>query len=229
MYQPSKTMLIFDCDGTLANSQYQIYDGICAAFAAIGLPCPSPACVRKIIGLSLDEALEKLCPDIDVQSRQKMAQAFSRSMHKARLTRGAEPLYPGIKEALSNLHEKGYHMSVATGKSQQGLDMLVKVHKLQGYFHALNTASHFPSKPDPAMAIACLEGLEDDIDYMIVIGDTSYDMSMAINADMLAMGVDWGYHNMASLRLAGAHHICQKIDQLEDDIQFLLASHYDNQ
>ena len=126
----------------------------------------------------------------------------------------AEPLFDGIVPLLDRLRGDGWLLGVATGKSSRGLTHCLATHGLSGHFMTLQTADHHPSKPHPAMLEAALaDALADPADA-VMIGDTAYDMVMAVDAGVRAIGVDWGYHEPAELLAAGAEFVATSPAQL---------------
>ncbi|MBW8786082.1 MAG: HAD-IA family hydrolase, partial [Novosphingobium sp.] len=115
-----------------------------------------------------------------------------------------QPLFDGIVPLIDALHGAGWQLAVATGMSRRGLDHCLASHGLTRHFVSLQTADDHPSKPDPAMLEAALFETDVDAAQAVMIGDTVYDMQMACDAGVRAIGVDWGYHAPGELLAAGA-------------------------
>lgn len=209
-------LALFDCDGTLADSQHEIGNAMVAAFASEGLAPPPPHFVRSIIGLSIPRAIRTLVPALDGDQQDRLADAYREAYFEARTAAGAapEPLYDGITSLIGRLAADGWILGVATGKSQRGLIRLLSAHGLLDRFATLQTADFHPSKPDPSMVNAALAETGCAAADTVVIGDTSYDMAMARNAGAHALGVAWGYHEPVALRADGAQAIAQSVDQV---------------
>lgn len=199
-------LALFDCDGTLADSQHEIVAAMSTAFAAINLPPPPAQAVRLNIGLSLPGIAAKLLPDGGPMLQAQLVDAYREAYLSARTAAGAEPepLYDGIPALLDTLASTGWQLGVATGKSRRGLLRLLSAHGMTEQFVTLQTADLHPSKPDPAMVMAAMQDSGAAPGDTIVIGDTSFDMAMALAAGARAIGVTWGYHDAATLLLAGA-------------------------
>jgi len=202
-------LVVFDCDGTLIDSQHMIVAAMAHAFAAHGLAALPRADVLSIVGLSLDEALAALLPDTEPGLRRRITQsykdAFFEIRHRADL---AEPLFPGVREALAALHARpGTVLGIATGKSQRGLAHALETHGLRDYFVTLQTADDAPSKPHPEMLRRAMRAVGAAAADTALVGDTSYDIEMARAAGAHAFGVDWGYHAPETLRSSGAHFV----------------------
>ena len=198
-------LAVFDCDGTLVDSQAGICAAMDAAFAAAALPAPDRHAVRRIVGLSLEQAIGALIPR-ETSARHAEVATHYRAAFRASHENGAltEPLYDGIAELLDTLRARGWLLGVATGKSDRGLVHCLARHGLSDHFVTLQTADRHPSKPHPAMLEAALAEAGVGAADAVMIGDTSYDMAMARAAGVRAVGVDWGYHDPAELHEAGA-------------------------
>ena len=208
-------LAIFDCDGTLVDSQADIATAMEAAFAAHGLQAPPRAQIRRIVGLSLTEAIRQLAPAVDAQTTASLVAGYKDAFRANRAAGTVlEPLYDGIAELIAELAGEGWLLGVATGKSDRGLAHCLERHGLTEHFVTLQTADRHPSKPDPSMALACLEATGAAPARTVMIGDTSYDMAMAVNAGVHAIGVDWGYHQPTDLVAAGANAVAGSIDEL---------------
>lgn len=201
----SQRLAVFDCDGTLVDGQAAVCTAMDAAFAAHGLPAPDHHVVRRVVGLSLPQAIRLLLPDADEGMRQGIDAEYRRAFRAAREAgQLAEPLYAGIRELLDALRDAGWALAVATGKSDRGLEHCLAMHGLSRHFVSLQTADRHPSKPHPAMLEAALCDAGARPDAAVMIGDTAFDMAMAVNAGVRALGVNWGYHTPAELAAAGA-------------------------
>ena len=210
-----RRLAIFDCDGTLVDSQADIALAMEAGFAAYALPAPPRAAIRRIVGLSLGEAIRQLAPDLDDDTAIGLVQAY-KDAFRARRAAGMveEPLYDGIAALVTELAESGWLLGVATGKSDRGLAHCLSHHGLAEHFVTLQTADRHPSKPDPAMIEACIDATGVRRAHTVMIGDTAYDMAMAVNAGVRAIGVDWGYHHPNELIDAGAEAIAGSVEEL---------------
>ncbi len=208
-------LAIFDCDGTLVDSQADICAAMDAAFAAAGLTPPDRNATRRIVGLSLPEAMRRLNPAGNEKDHAALAQHY-RDAFRLRRAAGqvAEPLYEGIAALIEELAGAGWLLGVATGKSDRGLVHCLDTHGLTGHFVTLQTADRHPSKPHPSMVEACLAATGATAGETAMIGDTAFDMAMAVNAGVRAIGVDWGYHHPRDLVDAGAEAVAGSIAEL---------------
>ena len=209
-------LAIFDCDGTLVDGQASVCDAMELAFAEAGLASPDRNEIRRSVGLSLPYAVRGLVPEIDEEQVSRVVQAY-KSAFFARRQEGQiyEPLYEGMGELLNKLHSAGWLLAVATGKSDRGLTACLTTHGIDHLFVSLQTADRHPSKPHPAMLQAALDEAGVPSANAVMIGDTSFDMIMASDAGVRALGVEWGYHDAAELRATGAADVARDPEHLE--------------
>lgn len=198
-------LALFDCDGTLVDGQAGVVNAMEVAFAEVSLPAPDRHQVRRVVGLSLPQAIRLLAPTA-TEAQRNAADAAYRDAFRAAREAGSlvEPLYDGIAELIAALAQDGWLLGVATGKSQRGLEHCLAMHGLSQHFVTLQTADNHPSKPHPSMIETALAETGVAPDACVMIGDTAFDITMAVNAGVRAIGVDWGYHTAQELAEAGA-------------------------
>ncbi|MFP5329440.1 MAG: HAD-IA family hydrolase [Alphaproteobacteria bacterium] len=203
-------LAIFDCDGTLVDSGAAIYRALAETFDLHALKLPPPPESRKVIGLSLAEAMAALVPDACAEDHLQLAETYKRCFFQAR-QRGEveEPLYDGILELLDAMESDGWLLAVATGKSDRGLQHCLERHGIHARFVSLQTADRHPSKPSPQMALAAMADAGAEPGRTIVVGDTSFDMAMARAAGAAGIGAGWGYHDADELSAAGAAAVAE--------------------
>lgn len=213
-------LVVFDCDGTLVDGQAAICQTMEAAFASTGLVAPERNMVRRMVGLSLPYALRELAPDASDEQRHAVVEAYKTGFRDLRLS-GAlrEPLYDGIAGLIDELSGEGWQLAVATGKSDRGLHACLDTHGIRHRFVSLQTADRHPSKPHPAMLEAALFEAAVQPGDAVMIGDTSFDMEMAVAAGVRAIGVAWGYHEAHELREAGAVAVAETAEELGELIR----------
>lgn len=210
-------LAVFDCDGTLVDGQASICEAMEAAFAGAALPCPDRIQIRRMVGLSLPQAIRLLAPDAGGEHHARVVECYKDSFRAAREEgRLHEPLYDGMAALLARLHAAGWLLGVATGKSDRGLAACLAAHGIADLFVSLQTADRHPSKPDPTMLEAALFEAGVAPGEAVMVGDTSYDMAMARAAGVRAVGVGWGYHDADELIAAGACGVAETIEQLEE-------------
>jgi len=203
-------LAIFDCDGTLVDSQHNICLAMEDSFQRSGLAPPERDSIRRIVGLSLLEAVQALAPDAHSDLHAQLGEDYKTAFQRLR-GRGLvdEPLFEGITDALSTLVEDGWLLGVATGKSDRGLALCLDHHGIGRHFVTLQTADRHPSKPHPSMIQQAMAEAGAGPETTMMIGDTAYDIGMARAAGVTAVGVAWGYHDETELFAEGAHHVAR--------------------
>lgn len=199
-------LIAFDWDGTLFDSTAIIVRSIQAAVADVGGRVPDDRSASYVIGMGLMQALAHAAPDVPPERYPLLGERY-RHHYLSRQTDIS--LFDGVLPMLRMLRERHHWLTVATGKSRRGLDHCLAMHGLSAHFCTLQTADHHPSKPHPAMVETALAESGADRDATVMIGDTQFDMAMAVNAGVRAIGVDWGYHTADELRDAGAEAIAR--------------------
>ena len=209
-------LAVFDCDGTLIDSQVNILRAMGQSFTRHGLAAPPDHAIRRVVGLSLVEPMQMLLPDAEHDLHVRLAQDYKGAFQRLRADRSLdpEPLYAGIADLLDGLRDAGWLLGVATGKSDRGLALALAHHGLTDHFITLQTADRHPSKPHPSMLRAALAEAGVGAGDAVIIGDTVFDMAMGANARVRAIGVDWGYHEADELREAGAVGVAIDTDEL---------------
>ncbi len=195
-------LIVFDWDGTLMDSERKIVRCMSAAAADLGIPDPGSAAIRDIIGLGLDEAMQRLYPQAPTGLRQQLVQRYR--AHFLELDRTDMPLFPGVEAGLAELARDGYLLAVATGKARRGLDRVLHETGTGRYFTATRCADEAFSKPHPKMLEDILDQTGTDRVRALMVGDTTYDMEMARNAGVDALAVCYGVHARAQLLECGA-------------------------
>lgn len=202
---------VFDCDGTLVDSGATIARALAAAFEQSGFELPPPEISRKVIGLSLAESMAALLPGASKASHLALAEDYKRAFWNLRAAGEVEePLFDGILELLDALENDGWLLGVATGKSDRGLRLCLESHGIHARFVSLQTADRHPSKPHPSMVSRAIAEAGAMSSSSIVVGDTSFDMAMALSAGARGIGAGWGYHGADELLEAGAIAVAER-------------------
>jgi phosphoglycolate phosphatase len=209
-------LALFDCDGTLVDSQANICIAMEDAFAALNLTAPPRNEIRHIVGLSVMEAISSLTPGEDETVRTQLAARYKSAFFELR-GKGliVEPLYDGMAALLTSLESSDWKLGVATGKSDRGLNHCLEHHGIKHMFVSLQTADRHPSKPHPSMVHQAMADALSTPETTIMIGDTSYDIHMGRAAGCRTIGVNWGYHPADALIHAGADRIAENMGELE--------------
>ena len=198
-------LVVFDCDGTLVDSQHSICTAMVRAFEEAKLTPPDRPAILSVVGLSLPRAMARLLPDADADFHDHLSDRYKLAFQAMRRAEGVcEPLYPGIADLVAQLDAAGWLLGVATGKSDRGLNLCLTHHGIIDRFVTLQTADRHPSKPHPAMLLAAMAEAGAAPETTVMIGDTSFDIDMGLAAGVRSIGVGWGYHPPADLIAAGA-------------------------
>ena len=195
---PDYKLLIFDWDGTLANSVGRIVEAMHVASDRMGFARCDDLAVKGIIGLGLPEAIRSLYPEIDdgalVEFRQHYADRY------IALDAEPSPLFEGVAGTLQALRAEGYRLAVATGKARRGLDRVLKSHGWADYFDITRAADETASKPHPLMLEQILAYCDMRPEQALMVGDSSFDLQMARNAGMGSVAVSYGAQSIEMLR-----------------------------
>jgi len=190
-------LIVFDWDGTVMDSTAIIASSIQSACRDLGLPVPSDEAARHVIGMGLAQALQHAVPDAPPHLHEPLADRYR---HHFLAQDQTIPLFEGAAETIAELKEAGYLLAVATGKSRKGLDRVMDCSGLREFFIASRTADETFSKPHPAMLHELMDELAIDAERVLMVGDTTHDLQMAINAGVDAVGVTYGAHPEDQLR-----------------------------
>ncbi|ATG92021.1 HAD-IA family hydrolase [Methylomonas koyamae] len=191
-------LIIFDWDGTLMDSVDWIVHCIQQAAAECACDIPSAAAVKDIIGLSIDNATRQLFPGVDTETRQRLAEVYSKAFFSKQI--GPTDLFPGVTAMLERLRGEGFRLAVATGKKRAGLDQAIRGTGVADLFCTTRSSDQTASKPDPLMVAEILAELGIDKQRALLVGDSSHDMQMAANAGVAAAGVTCGAHSRETLQ-----------------------------
>ncbi|MFA9462100.1 HAD family hydrolase [Thiohalorhabdus sp. Cl-TMA] len=196
-------LVIFDWDGTLVDSRQVIVDTMRASLEEVGLPVLPDRELQQVIGLGLREAISALVPDADARTHDLLRETYGRRFKSYGAT--DMPFFPGAEQGLQWLVRQGRSLAVATGKSRQGLDRMLREWRLEGFFAATRCADETCSKPDPRMIHELLESTGARPEQAVLVGDTAFDMEMAHRAGISAMAVTYGVHDTERLGALSPH------------------------
>ena len=184
-------LIVFDWDGTVMDSTAVISGSIQAACRDLGLTVPDDETARHVIGLGLSQALRHAVPDLPETMYPDLG---ARYRHHFLARDGNIPLFEGARATIAELHDAGYRLGVATGKSHAGLNRAMESSGMKGYFHATRAADQTFSKPDPAMLFELMDELGVSPGRTLMVGDTTHDVQMAQNAGVDAVAMGHGAH-----------------------------------
>jgi len=208
-------LAVFDCDGTLVDSQHSIIAAMHAAFDAQSMPRAEEEAIRRVVGLPLLDAIALLAPGTSEAMLETLRAGYGSAWQAMRLNGGLdEPLYPGTVEVLAGLEKEDWLLGVATGKSHRGLVGTLEKHDVLERFSTLQTADRARGKPHPEMLYKAMRETGAAAADTVMVGDTTFDMEMARQAGVLAVGVAWGYHQSEELEQAGAETVIADFGEL---------------
>lgn len=203
-------LLAFDWDGTLVDSTALITHAIQQACLDVGLTAPDDATAKHVIGLGQHDAIRHVAPLLDPEHHAGFSERFR--LHYL-AGDAAIPLFDGVREMLEELDDRGFLLSIATGKSRKGLSRALEQYGIAHRFAASRCADEGFPKPNPHMLLALMEGLQVDPAQTLMIGDTSHDLELARNAGTSALAVAYGAHEAESFErfspLATVHSVSE--------------------
>ena len=189
-------LIVFDWDGTLPDSTQMIVECIRQASAEAGLSVPEPAAASNIIGLGLREAIAVLFGSLS-DSQYELLTARYRHHYFARDQQTL--LFEGAAQAIGELEQQGFMLAVATGKGRNGLNRSLVDSGIAHHIHASRCADECLSKPHPQMLMEIMDELGVEAERTLMVGDTSYDLQMARNAQVASLAVSYGAHALEDL------------------------------
>lgn len=211
-------LIIFDLDGTLINSEAILLGAQVETFARHGLSHPGREAGLGVVGLTLNIALMRLAglPAPDEALTETYKQVFNAMRLRAETDAAFdEPLYPGVSETLERLAARpGLKLGVATGKSRRGADYIIERHGWQDLFHTVQTADDAPSKPHPGMILRAMSETGARPERTAMVGDSSFDIEMAVAAAVTPVAVSWGFQPVQTLVSLGARHTLADFGEL---------------
>jgi len=204
-------LIVFDWDGTLMDSTATIVKCIQAAAKDLGLPIPDKRQAAYVIGLGLLEAMQAVIPGVDPKYYPRMVERYRYHY----LTQDQDlTLFDGTRDMLDDLAQQGYFLAIATGKSRVGLNRALDQAKLLSCFDATRCADETFSKPHPAMLQELTRELGQDLKRTLMIGDTTHDLQMAINAGAAGLAVEYGAHEVPELQALSPIYVAKSVPEL---------------
>ena len=209
--------LIFDLDGTLADTIGGIRDGMNETMNKYGYPPKTYEDIRRAIGNGARMLVKRCMPEPDASDDAKVKRVLaSYDLAYLRTYLHTRECYEGMAQTVKELHARGYRLAVLSNKQ----DAYTKGQLAQlfpdGEFEIVMGQTDLPTKPDPTVPHLIAHLLCVDPDECAMIGDSDVDILTARNAGMMSVGCSWGYREKAVLQSLGAHHVIDKPAQLLD-------------
>lgn len=204
-------LIAFDWDGTLFDSTAIITRCIQAAVADVGGTVPSDESASYVIGMGLMQALAHAAPDVP---QDKYPQLGERYKHHYLAHQHDISLFNGVLPLLADLKARHHWLTVATGKSRRGLDEALQAVELKGVFDGSRTADETAGKPSPLMLHELMREFGVAPERTLMIGDTTHDLQMAVNAGCASVGVSYGAHEPDAFHALQPLHIAHSVSDL---------------
>jgi len=206
-------LIAFDWDGTLFDSTAIITRSIQLAVQDVGGAMPSEKAASYVIGMALGQALAHAAPDVHPD---KYPELGARYRHHYAARQNDLALFGGVLEMLADLKQRQHWLTVATGKSRRGLDEALHDVALKGMFDGSRTADETAGKPHPRMLHELMREFGVEADRVLMIGDTTHDLQMALNAGCPSVGVSYGAHEPEAFHQLKPLHVAHSVRELHD-------------
>jgi phosphoglycolate phosphatase len=204
-------LIAFDWDGTLFDSTQIIVRCIQRAVADVGGAVPSERDAAYVIGMGLMEALAHAAPDVP---RERYAELGAHYRKHYLAHQDDISLFQGVLPMLAELRQRHHWLAVATGKSRRGLDEALRSAQLAGVFDGSRTADETAGKPDPRMLLELMREFGTEPGRTLMIGDTTHDLQMALNAGCASVGVSYGAHDTGGFEALGPRAVLHSVREL---------------
>lgn len=185
-------LIIFDWDGTLIDSIDWIVHCLQTAGKQCGRDIPEPQAAKDVIGLSIRNACAKLFPGVDQEMLTQLTASYQQTYLSRQLSR--DDLFPGVYDMLAELKQVGYQLAVATGKTRTGLQEALQATDMEELFCITRCSDETASKPDPLMLHQIMQHTNATNERSLMVGDSTHDLQMAMNAQISAIAVSCGAH-----------------------------------
>lgn len=206
-------LICFDWDGTLFDSTALIVQCIQAACRDVGARVPTQEQAAYVIGLGLQDALRHAAPDLPAQRYPELG---ARYRHHYLQNQHELTLFPGTLQMLLALKGRHHWLAVATGKSRRGLDEALQTVQLKNLFDGSRTADETSSKPDPLMLMELMREFGTEPERTLMVGDTTHDLQMALNAGVPSLAVSYGAHEPEAFHEFDPLHIAHSTNDLHE-------------
>jgi len=206
-------LIAFDWDGTLFDSTAIITRSIQEAVRDVGGTVPSDKQAAYVIGMALGQALAHAAPDVPPEKYPELGERYRYHYmaHQNDLS-----LFDGVLELLAELKQRHHWLVVATGKSRRGLDEVLHTVQLKGVFDGSRTADETAGKPHPRMLHELMREFGVEPERTLMIGDTTHDLQMALNAGCASVGVSYGAHEPDAFHALNPRHVAHSVRELHE-------------
>lgn len=210
------SLILFDVDGTLIDSQAIILESQRRTLAEFGIAHPGREAGLSIVGLSLPRAFSALIGE--KHHLDPILKRYGEIFAALRADPAWQsPLFPGARQIVEQFAKRDdLRVGLATGKSRRGVSHLLDQEGWHGMFATVQTADTNPSKPHPGMVLTAAAETGVRVEDVVMIGDTCFDIEMGKAAGARAIGVSWGYHPVKALKEAGADMIARDFGDIDE-------------
>ncbi len=205
-------LIVFDWDGTLFDSTQIIVRCIQSAVVDVGGVQPTDDAAAYVIGMGLTQALAHAAPDVPPE---KYPELGARYRHHYLKHQDDLNLFDGVLPLLVALRARQHFLTVATGKSRRGLDEVLHSVALKSVFDGSRTADETAGKPDPRMLRELMAEFDVPPERTLMIGDTTHDLQMALNAGCASVGVSYGAHAHGTFDALHPRFVAHSVGELE--------------
>jgi len=190
-------LIIFDWDGTLIDSIDWIARCLQNAANNTRHATPDYQSAKDVIGLSIEKAIAALFPDANENEVHTLVDHYEKAYFSKKISR--DDLFTGVFDMLEALKKNGYLLAIATGKTREGLDEALNATGTVDLFSITRCADETQSKPHPKMLEEIMTHLQISPERVVMVGDSTHDLQMAINAGIASIGVASGSHDANQL------------------------------
>lgn len=210
-------LIVFDCDGTLVDSQQTIITATEAALSSHDFPSPERRDILYAVGLPVDVAMRRHAPEASDDQIINMLDVYRDTYQQlVQQDDRGQVMFDGMREQIKQLGRlDDTLMGIITMKSRRGLERVVDAYEIRKYFQVLKSADDGPGKPNPDLMLDAMRETGVTAAQSVMVGDTSFDIMMAKAAGARAIGVGWGYQTVEELEESGADAIAQSPLELQ--------------
>lgn len=208
--------ILFDFDGTIANTIPAIREGVNNTMLRYGYPTHTDAEVLSFINYGPRELIRQAIPESERNAEQIDRVLADYDAEYGKVYDHTREAYAGMAELLDRLHRAGYRIGVLSNKQDEFVKKLSEQVLIpHSYDGARGVLPGEPTKPDPFMPTELARTLGVALSDCVMVGDSDVDIATAKNAGMTHIGVSWGYRNEDFLRAHGATHVAHTPEEIE--------------
>lgn len=213
----NKKLLIFDLDGTIADTLYSIRDAVNMCMEHFGFEARSYEQVRAAVGDGAKKLLERSVPANIREDKARVDEVYKHFQKCYGITYNRiNGCYAGMKETMLALRDRGYTLAVLSNKPDAYVKGIIKDLFDERTIPLAMGETELPRKPEPTVPLMICDRFEALTDESAFIGDSEVDVRTAKNAGMTSVAVSWGFRDRDVLERAGADVIIDTPEQLLD-------------